>query len=99
MCVINAILHRYKIKYFKGTNFHGINFLVLLREICEQVLIFMYFTPKVTVTGIFLINATPSVRWHLLEGVHKNFKIKLGVYYRELSKEIGRLLEDLLCHI
>ena len=39
------------------------------------------------------------MRWHLLEGVHKNFKIKLGVYYRERSKEIGRLLEDLLCHI
>ena len=55
-------------KYFKGTNFRGIDVLVLLREIFLQVLIFMYFTPKVTVTGIFLINASPSVRWHLLEG-------------------------------
>ena len=55
-------------KYFKGTNFRGIDVLVLLREIFLQVLIFMYFTPKVTVTGIFLINASPSVRWHLIEG-------------------------------
>ena len=55
-------------KYFKGTNFRGIDVLALLREIFLQVLIFMYFTPKVTVTGIFLINASPSVRWHLLEG-------------------------------
>ena len=68
MYIINAILHRYKMKYFKGTSFHGIDFLVLLREIFEQVLIFMYFIPKVTVTGIFLIRATLSVRWNLLEG-------------------------------
>ena len=59
LCIINAILHRYKIKYFKGTNFRGIEFQVLLREIFAQVLNVMYFTPKVTVTGIFLINATP----------------------------------------
>ena len=57
--MINAMLHRYKIKYFKGTSFCGIDFLVLLREIFVQVLIFMYFPPKVTVTGIFLINTTP----------------------------------------
>ena len=62
--MINAILHRYKIQYFKGPNFRGIDF----REIFVQVLIFMYFTTKVTVTGIFLIKATPSVRWLLLEG-------------------------------
>ena len=60
-------IHPYKRKNFKGTNFRGIDFLVLLREIFVQVLIFMYFTQKVTVTGIFLINVTPSVRWHLLE--------------------------------
>ena len=59
---MNAILHRYKIKYFKGTNLRGIEFLVLLREIFVQVSIFMYFTPTVTATGIFLIRATPSVR-------------------------------------
>ena len=59
MCIINAILHQFKLKYFKGTNFHGIDFLVLLREIFVQVLIFMDFTQKVSVTGIFLINATP----------------------------------------
>ena len=34
----------------------------------QEVLIFMYFTTEVAATGIFLINATPSVRWHLLEG-------------------------------
>ena len=73
MCIINAILHRYYIKYFKETNFHGIDFLVLLREIFVQVLIFMYFTPKVTVTGIFLINATPSVRWYLYEVASYSF--------------------------
>ena len=66
--IINAILHRSKIKYFKGTNFRGIDFLVFLREMFVQVLIFMYFTPKVIATGIFLINGTPSVRWNLLEG-------------------------------
>ena len=33
-----------------------------------QVFVFMYFFPKVTVTGIFLINAHPSVRLHLLKG-------------------------------
>ena len=88
LCVINAILHQYKIKYFKGTNFRGIDFLVLLREIFVQVLIFMYFTPKVTVTGIFLINAISSVKWHFL-----------GVYYRGRSKETGRLLEELLRHM
>ena len=66
--IINAILHRNKIKYFKGTNFRGIDFLVLLREIFVQVLIFMYFTPKVIATGIFFINGTPSVMWKLLEG-------------------------------
>ena len=47
------MLHRCKIKYFKGTYFRGIDFLVLLKEIFVPVLIFMYFTPKVTVTGIF----------------------------------------------
>ena len=66
----NAMLHRYKIKHFKGTNFHGIDFLLLLGDVFAQVLIFIYFTPTVTVTGIFLINVTPSVRWRLLqEGV------------------------------
>ena len=83
----------------QGNNFRGIDFLVLLKEIFVQVLIFMDFTTKVTVTGIFLINATPYVRWHLLEGAHNIFKIKLGVYYRGCSKESGLLLEDLLCHI
>ena len=63
-----TILHRHKIKYFKGTNLRGIDFLILLMEIFVQVLILMYFTPTVTVTEIFLINATPSVRWRLLEG-------------------------------
>ena len=43
----------YKIKNIKGTNFCDINFMVLRRKIFVQVLIFMYFTPKVTVTGIF----------------------------------------------
>ena len=42
----------------KGTKSHGTDFLGLLREIFVQV----------TVTGIFLINATRSVRWHSLEG-------------------------------
>ena len=65
--------HRYKIKYFKETNFCSIDFLVLPREIFKQILIFMYFTAKVTVTGIFLINAIPFVRWHLLEGGSSNF--------------------------
>ena len=74
-------INRYKIKYFKGTNFCGIDFLVLPREIFAQVLIFIYFTAAVTVTGIFSINATPSVRWRLLEGgvlkkrAYKVFKI------------------------
>ena len=68
MCMINAILRRYKRKYFKGTNFCGIVFLVLLKEIFVQVLIFMDFAKKETVTGIFLINATHYVRWHLLDG-------------------------------
>ena len=27
------------------------------------------------------------------------FKVKLSVYYRKRSKERGRLLEDLICHI
>ena len=53
--------------------------LVLLTTIFVQVLTFMYFTPKVTVTGIFLIDTTPSLKWNFLEGVHKMFKIKLGV--------------------
>ena len=66
--IINTILHRYKIKYFKGTNLCGIDFLVLLMEMFVQVLIFMYFTPTVTVTRIFLINPNPSVRWRLSEG-------------------------------
>ena len=52
------MLHRYKIKYFKGTNFCGADSLVLPWEIFEQVLILIYFTPTVTVTRIFLINAT-----------------------------------------
>ena len=51
LCVINAILNQYKIKYFKGTNFRGIDFLVWPSEIFVQILIFMYFTPKVAVTG------------------------------------------------
>ena len=67
LCIINSILHRYEIKYFKGTNFRGIDFLVLLSEFFMRVLIFMYSTPKVTVTEIFLIKAAPSVRWHFLE--------------------------------
>ena len=67
LCIVNAMLHRYKIKYFKGTNICGIDFLVSLMEIFVRVLIFTYFTPKVFVTGIFLIKTTPSVRWHLLE--------------------------------
>ena len=62
------MLNRNKIKYSKGTNLRGIDFLVLLREIFVQVLICMYFTPTVTGTEIFLINAIPSVRWRLLEG-------------------------------
>ena len=108
--IINAIQYWYKIKYFKGTNLRGIDFLVLLGEIFVQVLSFMYFNP--TVTEIFFINATlppppppPSVRWRLLEGgvlqkgVYKIFKIKLGVYHRGHLKETGRLLESLLCHI
>ena len=66
--MVTAILHRYKIKHFKGTKFRAIDFLVLLKDIFVQVLIFMDFTTKVTVTGIFLINPTPYVRWHLLEG-------------------------------
>ena len=63
----------------------------------------MYFT--LTVTEIFLIKATPYVRWLLSERgvwkkkVYKIYKIKLGVYYRLHSKERERLLEDLLCHI
>ena len=60
-----------------------------------QALIFMYFTPTVTVTGIFLINAIPSLRWRLLEG---GVLLKLSAYYRGRSKERRRLLEDLLCH-
>ena len=59
---------QYYLQYFRGTNFRGIDFLVLLRVIFLQVLILTYFTPKVTVTRIFLINTNPSVRWHLLEG-------------------------------
>ena len=78
----------YKIKNVKGTNFCDINFMVLRRKIFVQVLIFMYFTPKVTVTGIFLINAISSVKWYFL-----------GVYYRGRSKETGRLLEELLRHM
>ena len=50
--MVTAILHRYKIKHFKGTKFRAIDFLVLLKDIFVQVLIFMDFTTKVTVTGI-----------------------------------------------
>ena len=57
----------HKCKRIRGTNFRGIDLLVLLRDIFVQVLIFMYFTPTVIVTGISLINATPSVMWRLLE--------------------------------
>ena len=65
---MNAILHRYKIKYLKGTYLRGIDFLVLLKKIFVQVSIFMYFIEIVIVTGIFLINAISSVRWLFLEG-------------------------------
>ena len=65
------MLHRYEIKYFEGTNLRGNDFLVLVKEIFVQILIFMYFTPPVTVTGIFLITATPSVKWRLLEETFK----------------------------
>ena len=88
MCVINAILHRYKIKHFEGINFRGIDLLVLLKEIFVQVLIIMYLTPIVTVTGTFLISATPSVRWCLLAGGSSNFKDRI---MRLL--EAGRSLE------
>ena len=67
LCVINAILQRYKIKYFKGTNFYDGDFLALLREIFVQLLIFMNFT-NCYLTGIFSINDTPSARWRLFEG-------------------------------
>ena len=60
--------YRYRIKYFEGTNLRGIDFLVLIKEFFVRVLIFMYFGSTVTVTGIFLVNATPSVRWPLLAG-------------------------------
>ena len=60
--------YRYRIKYFEGTNLRGIDFLVLIKEFFVWVLIFMYFGSTVTVNGIFLVNATPSVRWPLLEG-------------------------------
>ena len=53
----NAMLHRYEIKHCKGTNFCGTDFLVLLREIFVQVLIFIVFHQ--TVPGLFSINATP----------------------------------------
>ena len=43
---INAILHRYKIKSFKGINFRSIAFLLLLREIFVEGLNFMYFIIK-----------------------------------------------------
>ena len=66
MCVINAILHRYikRSTLNELIYFRGIDFLVLLREIFVQVSIFI----SPTVTGIFSINATPSVSWDLLEG-------------------------------
>ena len=84
---------QYYLQYFRGTNFRGIDFLVLLRVIFLQVLILTYFTPKVTVTRIFLINTNPSVRWHLLEG-DSGWPIKNETLAQVLSCDFCKIFEN-----
>ena len=106
LCIINTILHQYKTKYFKKTNFRGIDFLDLLREIFVQLLIFMYFTNCNCNCNWYIFNKRYRFckmafirRGRLKEGVfYKIFKIKLGVYNTGHLKERGLLLQDLLCH-